>query len=103
MGEHLNTVISPPHRKHQVYNDYYPSFASLANVAASLNLEIAPGVVDVLRHAVRPEIKFFLSLPDANIPYWGVYAIVLEHKEYRPLLYIGSASSIPCIDGALHN
>ena len=59
----------------------------------SAQLELAPGLQEVLESPVPPTLSFFKKLPVDFKKKWGVYLLVLEKKGSKTQIYIGSGTS----------
>ncbi|QRD06273.1 hypothetical protein JI435_307780, partial [Parastagonospora nodorum SN15] len=77
--------------------DIKVAFASLSqwdNVVRDAPLQVAPGLAEVLSSSKPPGLDFFRRLPKPPASkLWAVYALILEHLELEPVLYIGSGTS----------
>ncbi|KAI1140747.1 hypothetical protein F5Y05DRAFT_374715 [Hypoxylon sp. FL0543] len=50
-------------------------------------------MLEVLKSPGPPSVEFFRSLPRPADKVWGVYALLLEHPELPPSVYIGSGTN----------
>ncbi|TVY44360.1 Carbamoyl-phosphate synthase arginine-specific large chain [Lachnellula subtilissima] len=88
----LNTT--PFKQKNPLFARFFDSHAALEEVALTVSFSFCPGLFEVLQAAAPPKIKFFKSLPtDTSARCWGIYGIVLEKPDCRPIVYVGSGTS----------
>jgi hypothetical protein len=85
---------TPFKQKHPLFARFFKNKADLESIATEVGLSFAPGLFAVLQASVPPTIDFFRRLPTYQKGCWGIYAIVLEKRDCRPRLYIGSATSV---------
>ncbi|SMR63353.1 unnamed protein product [Zymoseptoria tritici ST99CH_3D1] len=84
---------SPKYSMNVLFLTIFPDLDTATSLLASLSLQFAPGLLDVLQLATPPTIAYFKSLPDPYLSKsWGVYVLVLEKNGRRPKIYIGSGT-----------
>ena len=66
----------------------------LKQLLSATSFVFAPGLLDVLQSSTLPAITFFKSLPTDHKKVWGVYLLVLEKRDPRSKIYIGSGTSV---------
>ncbi|KAI7316966.1 hypothetical protein KC315_g10582 [Hortaea werneckii] len=72
----------------------FPDLDTVTSLLASISLQFAPGLLDVLQRATPPTLADFKSLPDSDrLQTWGVYLFVLEKDGHRPKIYVGSSTN----------
>jgi hypothetical protein len=63
-------------------------------VVSDAPLQVAPELASVLSSSQPPSLDFFRRLPKPPVlKVWAVYALILEHLELQPVLYIGSGTN----------
>jgi hypothetical protein len=81
---------------HLLFARYMPDENGLAELAAKIPLEFAPGLTDVVQSDTSPTIAYFKTLPSPGKSdretIWAMYLLVLEKLGCRDLIYIGSAT-----------
>ncbi|KAK1826404.1 hypothetical protein QBC39DRAFT_376558 [Podospora conica] len=82
------------------YAKALPSIGALGLVVEGMEMAFPPDLYQVLSSATPPTIEWLRSLSTnapgvAPAPAWGVYMVLLEHKDpaWRPRLYIGSRTA----------
>lgn len=89
---------TPFEQKNILFGQVFTSEDDLSDIAASASLTFAPGLLRVLQSDSPPSatMEFFksLSAETSDFQWWGVYAIVMEKAGHRPILYIGSGTSV---------
>jgi hypothetical protein len=79
-----------------INSDIKVAFASRSHwdsVVSDAPLQIAPGLASVLSSSRPPSLDFFRRLPKPPASkLWAVYALILEHPQLQPVLYIGSGT-----------
>jgi hypothetical protein len=78
--------------KHPIYAVVLSTLDAVDKLAASVFLEFAPGLLDVLQSDSPPSIDYFKGLPSNGNGLWAVYALVLAKEASRPRLYVGSGT-----------
>ena len=61
--------------------------------APNVELQFAPGLLDVLQSDAPPSFDYFTSLPRPDGNHWGVYAFTMTKEGCPPALCIGSGTS----------
>ena len=90
-------TLTPAKLKNPVHAMILTTQEVVENLMSDSLLAFAPGLLDVLQAAAPPSIDFFKSLPTEDKKRWGVYVVVLEKKNCRPKIYIGSGTN--AVDG----
>jgi hypothetical protein len=63
------------------------------SVVSDAPLQVAPGLASLLSSSKPPSLDFFRGLPKPPASkLWAVYALILEHIQLPPILYIGSGT-----------
>jgi hypothetical protein len=89
------TVLSgtPVTEKNTLFTQIFTSEAVFEEIAATASLVFAPNLLNVLRAAAPPTVKYFKTLPTEISNRWAVYLLVLEKSGCRPRIYIGSGTN----------
>ena len=80
--------------KHSFFVKILSSEDFLEELLSATSLVFAPGLLDILQSSAPPTIAFFKSLPTDCENVWGVYLLVLEKRDSRSKIYIGSGTSV---------
>ncbi len=71
--------------KNSVFDVVFPDEAALNQMASTIALVFAPGLLQVLQSTVPPTIEYFKTLPpcDRLDRFWAVYLLVLEKPGHK--------------------
>lgn len=81
--------------KNSIFEVVFPDEAALNQVASTIGLVFAPGLLQVLQSTVLPTIEYFKTLPscDRLDRFWAVYLLVLEKPGHKPKIYVGCGTN----------
>lgn len=73
----------------------FPDEAALNQMASTIALVFAPGLLQVLQSTVPPTIEYFKTLPPCSRldRFWAVYLLVLEKPGHKSKIYVGSGTN----------
>lgn len=73
----------------------FPDEAALNQMASTIALVFAPGLLQVLQSTVPPTIEYLKALPscDRLDRVWAVYLLVLEKPGHKSKIYVGSGTN----------
>jgi hypothetical protein len=83
-------LVFAKQRKNALYDQILYSKELVFELATTSSLSFAPGLAEALESKTSPSIAFFKSLPRDFRKSWGVDVIILERKDSRPKIYVGS-------------
>ena len=84
--------LTPDNFKNGFFALTLPTQRFVVQILLSSDFAFAPGLLEVLQPKTPPTITFFKSLPYHTVKSWAIYVFVLEKKDFRPQIYIGSGT-----------
>lgn len=84
---------TPNSLKNPGFSFVLPTLEVLTHLFTVCSITFVPGLLDVVQSPTPPTIKWFMSLPSTMLKVWAIYIVVLVKKNFRPKVYLGSATN----------
>lgn len=81
--------------KNSIFEVVFPDEATLNQMASTIAVVFAPGLLQVLQCSAPPTLGYLKTLPlcDRLDRVWAVYLLILEKPGRRPKVYVGSGTN----------